>query len=223
MTRYSRFLVLTVLIIFMGAVSAQAGLMGYYYNLDTSHPDVETDITGLKTGMVESSLTGPTPTLTAYGATLVNQFDWWDNSYSAFSRVDSDEDLKNNFASSWFPVNEGLPGDPLHFAVHWTGQFYVAADQNYNYTMGSDDDSWLFIDDQLVLDLGGIHAVTYTNYSLFLTEGWHDIDIFFAERHTSQSGFQLNFFSDLVPQAPEPSTLLLVGLGLLGLMGLRRK
>jgi len=33
----------------------------------------------------------------------------------------------------------------------------------------------------------------------------------------------LNFFSDLVPQAPEPSTLLLVGLGLLGLMGLRRK
>ena len=61
-------------------------------------------------------------------------------------------------------------------------------------------------------------------YNVFLTQGWHDIDIFFAERHTSQSGFQLNFFSDLEPEPsiPEPATMILFGLGLVGGFAARR-
>ena len=181
-------------------------------------------ITGVDIGYVENTLSGDMPTLSAYGATQVIQWDWWTPGYQVFQRVDSDADLQSNFASSWFPVDTGLAGDPYHFAVHWEGTFYVAEDKNYTYSMGSDDDSWLFIDNQLILDLGGVHGVTYGNYTIALNQGYHDIDIFFAERHTVQSGFQLNFFSDLETNAvPEPATMLLLGSGLIGLAAASRK
>jgi fibro-slime domain-containing protein len=162
--------------------SSQAGLTGHYYNISIDHPDMQRWITGLDQGYVENFLTGSTPNLSAYGVSRVIQWDWWDPAYLVESRIDSQSDLQSNFASSFFPpfVSSGLAGDPYHFAVHWTGTFYVSEDKSYTYSMGSDDDSWLFIDKALVLDLGGVHGVTYGSYTLGLSKGYHSIDIFFA-------------------------------------------
>ncbi|MFO8050019.1 MAG: PASTA domain-containing protein, partial [Desulfosudaceae bacterium] len=181
----------------------QTGLLGTYYNHSQGHPDMQVWNGGRN--MVESMLTDNAPTLNVSGQSSYNQFDWWDEEYQVFQRLDSKTDLQNAFGAGrrWFPVNTGLSGDPYHFAVHWQGRFYVDEDKTYTYKMGSDDDAWVYIDNQLTLDLGGIHALSWTSDNVPLTKGFHDIDIFFAERHTSQSGFQLNFFSDLF-SPPDP-------------------
>jgi fibro-slime domain-containing protein len=218
-----RLLILSALVVMMFVTTAHAGLLGHYYNLPQSHPDMERWITGFDPGYVENTLTAPIPTLTPYGMTRILQWDWWAPTYHSFSRIDSDADLQSNFDNSWFPLNEGVPGDPYYFAVHWEGSFYVDEDKDYTYHMASDDDSWLFIDNNLTLDLGGVHGVTSTNYTVGLTQGWHTMDIFFAERHTVQSAFRLNFFSDLEPgpMIPEPATLILFGMGMIGVAARR--
>ncbi len=175
-------------------VQAASGYLGWYYNLDgpmdpNPHPDMETPITGVKTGFVDSTLP---LTLTPFGATYINNLNWYDAQYLSFSRVDAD--LKFG-TSDWFPVNEGKPGDPYYFAVHWEATITVSLSGSYSFDIGSDDDAWVFIDSSLVFDYGGIHGITLPlpSGSVTLIAGVHSLDIYFAERHTVQSAFWFEF------------------------------
>ncbi|MDO9537217.1 MAG: PKD domain-containing protein [Thermoplasmata archaeon] len=153
-----------------------SGYQGSYYNLPADHPDIEGNITGV--------VTGDTPF----------NHDWYDAQYLSFERNDPNLAFGNDF----FPVDEGLPGDPNYFAVHWQTNITVPDADNYTFLMGSDDDSWLYIDDFMVIDLGGIHALNEDIGAIYLEPGVHSLNIYFAERHLTQSGFYFEFLDPRV-------------------------
>ncbi len=96
------------------------------------------------------------------------------------------------------------------------------------FSFTGDDDLWLFIDDKLAVDLGGVRGAASGSVdldTLGLTLGQdYDFDLFFAERHTTQSNFRIDTSIQLNP-VPIPAALPLFGsaIGLFGFLGWRKK
>jgi len=101
----------------------------------------------------------------------------------------------------FFPIeNEGWgnpggsPDRNFHFTFELHTEFTYKEDGAQYFQFIGDDDVWVFIDGQLVIDLGGIHGSTeqYVDIArLGLEDGEsYSLDFFFAERHRTQSNFR---------------------------------
>jgi fibro-slime domain-containing protein len=99
--------------------------------------------------------------------------------------------------SNFFPIDGQLLGNDgrshnYHFTLEMHTKFTYQGGEVFSFT--GDDDLWLFINDQLVIDLGGVHSALSASVSLNslgLTAGEeYDFDLFFAERHTTESNFR---------------------------------
>ena len=85
------------------------------------------------------------------------------------------------------------------------------------FTVSADDDAFVFIDGNLVDDLGGIHAIESTTFS-YSGSGPHTITIFYADQDQVAASLAVN-----ITQTPEPGSLALLGTGVLGLAGTLRR
>ena len=149
------------------------------------------------------------------GATLTTSgsvfFDQWYHDVSGinitFEQVMSLTEISSTIfeynGENFFPIdglgwgNEGSFHN-YHFTTELRFQFRYRGGEQLNFI--GDDDVWVFVNERLTIDLGGVHAPmagsvtldTATASTLGITlDEVYEIAIFHAERHTTESNYRL--------------------------------
>ncbi|MEO6816692.1 MAG: PEP-CTERM sorting domain-containing protein [Edaphobacter sp.] len=111
----------------------------------------------------------------------------------------------------------GISGNGLNNTVfEFTGYTNLIAGQTYSVT--HDDGAILYIDGVAVINAGGPTASEVSSF-IASTTGTFSVDLLYAEVNGSPAVLT----SNLVATTPEPSSIILLGSGLLGMAGLIRR
>lgn len=140
------------------------GFHANYSNLTVDHPDVEPD--------PEAAPPDDPKAL-----------DWW--ARSSYERYDGSLD----FGGNWWPVDEGLAGDPAYFAVRWRAWIRAWSSGDVEFLVGASDDVWVLVNGEPVVARPGIGPYEPETYTVRLNSGQYPIEVLYAHR-SGPSGFR---------------------------------
>ncbi len=179
---------------------------GIVRDFSSEHPDFESIVTGLQKGCVKKELgEDRKPVLASNNKCDIKRFDDWYHDTDASDpaalslTLHLQEDGIYNYTNhNFFPIDGDLKGNEknehnYHFTYEVHAAFTYQRGQTFHFS--GDDDLWVFINNELVIDVGGVHTIESDEINLDglgLTEGeTYPLDLFFAERHTIESNFMM--------------------------------
>lgn len=187
------------------------------------HPDFESFMGGAVTsGIVESRLgIDGAPVYAPLGGTQVTSGadafeDWFHDRMGVNEAIEVQLMLEANATGNWvydnpayFPVDgQGFGNQGLEHNFHFTSE--IRTEFTYrggeHFTFSGDDDVWVFINQRLAIDLGGVHEEVSATVllderadELGIARGErYQLDVFHAERHTIESHFRMETSIDCI-------------------------
>ncbi|MFZ5481777.1 MAG: hypothetical protein ACOZNI_33760 [Myxococcota bacterium] len=104
----------------------------------------------------------------------------------AFSRRDTSLD----HGASWWPVDEGLAGDPDYFTARWTAWLRVTGGDTMEVVLGAQTVAWLLVDGEEVLRVEGAEGLEVGSYTIPVETGQFPIELRFAQLVEGESGLR---------------------------------
>jgi fibro-slime domain-containing protein len=181
---------------------------------DDGHPDFQTYTGNGEKGIVEAQLGGDQKPVHAAGdhmfTTSEDDFNQWyvnvdgvNQPFYVFFYLQPNGNTLTFFSDAFFPLDgEGFDNQGNSHNFHFTTEVHTTFQYNGGeiFRFTGDDDLWVFINGRLAIDLGGLHGPDSAEVVLddaaddlgIATGGIYPLDLFHAERHTSQSNFRID-------------------------------